>query len=97
MRELIRILRKVENKEITPKEAHPQVLDLFGVINWVAVSEKLPPRPDEYYLVVVRNKNKDGGIPLVDLGNFTSDGVWIKHYTWEDVVYWAEVPEPPCL
>jgi len=97
MRDLLRILRKVENKEITPKQAHPQVLDLFGVINWVAVSEKLPSRPDEDYLVVVRNKNKEGGIPLIDIGNFSSDGIWIKANTWEDVVYWAELPEPPCL
>ena len=82
---------------LSTKEATEQLLDLFAVINWVAVSEKLPSRPDEDYLVVVRNKNKVGGIPLIDIGNFSSDGIWIKANTWEDVVYWAELSEPPCL
>lgn len=72
-------------------------LFICGVINWVAVSEKLPTRMDEDYLVCVRNKNKEGGIPIQDIGNFSSDGVWIKQNAWEDVVYWAELPKPPCL
>ena len=74
-----------------------ELLNLYNVINWVAVSEKLPTRMDEDYLVCVRNKNKEGGIPIQDIGNFSSDGVWIKQNTWEDVVYWAELPKPPCL
>ncbi len=71
--------------------------DQPNVISWVAVKEKLPTRMDEDYLVVVRNKNKEGGIPLMDIGNFTSDGIWVKANTWEEVVYWAELPQPPCL
>ena len=74
-----------------------QQLILSGVINWVAVSQKLPTRMDEDYLVCVRNKNKEGGIPIQDIGNFSSDGVWIKQNTWEEVVYWAELPKPPCI
>lgn len=74
-----------------------ELLNSYGVINWVAVSEKLPPRPDEDYLVCVRNKNKEGGIPIQDIGNFSSDGVWVKQNTFEDVVFWAELPKPPCL
>jgi hypothetical protein len=67
------------------------------VIRWVAVTKKLPPRPDEDYLVVMRNKNKEGGIPLIDVKNFTSDGVFVGGNHWENVVFWAELPEPPCL
>lgn len=74
-----------------------EALSLHNVINWVSVSEKLPLRFDEDYLVCVRNKNKEGGMPIQDIGNFSSDGVWIKQNTWEDVVFWAELPKPPCL
>jgi len=96
---------KQQIKEILIKHYHfldcedvaDELLNLHSVINWVAVSEKLPPRPDEDYLVCVRNKNKEGGIPIQDIGNFSSDGVWIKQNTWEDVVFWAELPKPPCL
>lgn len=79
------------------KQAIKEQCDIPVVINWVAVSEKLPTRMDEDYLVCVRNKNKEGGIPIQDIGNFSGDGVWIKQNTWEDVVYWAELPNPPCL
>lgn len=79
------------------EQAISEQLILSGVMQWVAVSDKLPPRPDEDYLVCVRNKNKEGGIPIQDIGNFSSDGVWIKQNTWEDVVFWAELPKPPCL
>ena len=72
-------------------------LSIHGVINWVAVSEKLPTRMDEDYLVVVKNKNKPNGIYLEDIGNFSSDGIWIKANTWEDVTHWRELPKPPCL
>lgn len=71
--------------------------DQPNAISWVAVTEKLPSRMDEDYLVVVRNKNKEGGIPLMDIGNFTSNGIWVKTNTWETVVYWAELPKPPYL
>ena len=72
-------------------------LSIHDVINWVAVSEKLPTRMDEDYLVVVKNKNKPNGIYLEDIGNFSSDGIWIKQNTWEDVTHWRELPKPPCL
>ena len=85
------------NDTFTIDEAEAELLNLYNVINWVAVSDKLPNRMDEDYLVCVRNKNKEGGIPIQDIGNFSSDGVWIKANTWEDVVYWAELPKPPCL
>jgi hypothetical protein len=71
--------------------------DLPVVINWVAVTERMPPRPDEDYLVVMRNKNKEGGIALQDVKNYTSDGTWVGGNNWEDVVAWAELPKPHCL
>ncbi len=95
--ELLKILEDTNANHIDAETALEQALDLSNVINWVAVSEKLPTRMDEDYLVCVRNKNKEGGIPIQDIGNFSSDGVWIKQNTWEDVVYWAELPKPPCL
>jgi len=67
------------------------------VINWVSVTERMPPRPDEDYLVVMRNKNKEGGVALQDVKNFTSDGTWVGGNNWENVVAWAELPEPPYL
>lgn len=94
---VITLLRLVKENGLKIDIAADEICSLFNVINWVAVSEKLPPRPDEDYLVCVRNKNKEGGIPIQDIGNFSSDGVWIKQNTWEDVVFWAELPKPPCL
>ena len=64
-------------------------------INWVQVSERLPDRFDEDYLVVVRNKNKPDGIAIVDLGHWSSDCKWIKFQTYEDVIMWAELPKRP--
>lgn len=66
-------------------------------INWISVNDKLPNRPDEDYLVVVRNKNKECGIPLMDIQNFTSDGVFVggDPDVWEKVVYWSELPKAP--
>jgi hypothetical protein len=61
-------------------------LDIPRVINWVAITDRMPPRPDEDYLVVMRNKNKEGGIALQDIKNYTSDGTWVGGNNWEDVV-----------
>lgn len=74
-----------------------EALNKTDVISWVAVTKKLPPRPDEDYLVVMRNKNKEGGIALMDIKNFTSDGIFVGGNNWENVVFWAELPEPPFL
>lgn len=67
----------------------------FPQISWISVKEMNPPRLDEDYLVVVRNKNKEGGIPIQDVKNYTSDGVFVGGNTWEDVVYWSELPKSP--
>ena len=73
------------------------LLPLFPVIKWVAITERTPPRHDEDYKVCVRNKNKEGGIPIQDIQQFTSDGVFVggNPDVWEQVVYWAEIDKPP--
>ena len=71
---------------------------LCAVSNWVAVTDRLPPRPDDEYLVCVKNKNKEQGIPIQDIKQFTSDGIFVggSPDVWERVVFWKELPEPPC-
>jgi hypothetical protein len=64
-------------------------------MKWISVKDRLPQQMDEDYLVVVKNKNKEGGIYLFDMANFTSDGIWVKSNTWEDVTHWKPLPEPP--
>lgn len=67
----------------------------YKVIKWVSVSESLPSKYDVEYLVCVKNKNKESGIPLQDIAVFTSDRKWVKGNTWEDVLYWSELPKSP--
>ena len=63
---------------------------------WISVEDRLPKTPDEDWLVVVRNKNKeDWWIFLFDVWNFTSDWVWAKWNTWERVTHWMPLPLPP--
>ena len=82
------------NISYTIGEAEEDLSNLLTGVKWVHVSDKLPPIEDKDYLVVVRNKNKEDGIPIQDIANFTG-GTWIKNNTWEDVVYWTELPVPP--
>lgn len=62
---------------------------------WIPVSERLPKGPDIVYLVAVKNKNKENGIPLIDIAVFDSDGIWQKSTVWEDVTHWMNLPEAP--
>ena len=62
---------------------------------WVSVEDRLPEVPDEWYLIAVKNKNKEGGIYLIDLACYNSDGVWLKSNTWEKVTHWMPLPTPP--
>ena len=64
-------------------------------MKWISVDDRLPESLDEDYLVAVKNKNKEGGIFLIDIGNFTSDKVWVKSNTWEKVTHWQPLPDPP--
>jgi hypothetical protein len=62
---------------------------------WISVKDSLPEPNDEYYQVAVKNKNKDNGIFLYDIAQFSSDGIWCKSNTWEDVTHWAEINKIP--
>lgn len=62
---------------------------------WFDAKKQLPPIPDENYLIAVKNKNKEGGIWIIDYANFNSDGEWLRDNTWEDVLFWAYQPMPP--
>lgn len=62
---------------------------------WIPVTERLPKGADIAYLVSVKNKNKEGGIPLIDIAVFDSDGIWQKYTVWEDVTHWMNLPELP--
>jgi hypothetical protein len=66
-------------------------------MEWISVKDRLPKIMDEDYLVLVRNKNKENGIFLYDIGNFTSDYTWSKSNTWEDVTHWMDLKSLPEL
>lgn len=61
---------------------------------WIPVSERLPKKEGVNYLVIVKNKNKEGGIFLFDVGYF-EEGIFYKNNTWENVTHWMPLPEPP--
>jgi hypothetical protein len=85
--------QKVEeiHRLLSENKAQTQQFNTGSVINWVAVSERLPEIPSENYLVV---KNGIVGISLFrgDWSKFQCDLNDIQHVT-----HWAECPKPPCL
>lgn len=96
MKSIRRILAAYRtNISYTIGEAENDISELTKGVDWIDVRDRLPTEEDEDYLVVVRNKNKEGGIPIQDIANFTGDGKWVKNNTWEDVVYWSELPKSP--
>ena len=76
-------------------QAEDDISKILPGIKWINVSDRLPTEIDEDYLIVVRNKNKERGIAICDIANFNGDGKWIKSNVWEDVVYWAKLPNLP--
>lgn len=60
---------------------------------WHKVTEKLPPE-EELVLVLVRNKNKEDGIPLFDVATHDGDAWRPRQNTWEDIVMWAAITAP---
>lgn len=75
------------------QEAKSRVQALWD--GWTPVTEKLPKIPDNDYLVAVKNKNKEDWIFILDIWVFSSDWVWWKSNTWEDVTHWMPLPLPP--
>ena len=70
------------------EQYHQQQLD------WVNVKDRLPEEEGLDWLVLVKNKNKEGGIFIHDVAQY-EQGKWSKSSTWEDVVYWMPLPTPP--
>jgi len=81
-------------KDALPDLANDVVslLGIYGVINWVAIEEKLPSTEGNFYLAWYDNccisKAAWHG------GSFTA-----VEQGWEDETptHWAELPKPPCL
>lgn len=63
-------------------------------MNWISVKDRLPESEGEDWLVVVKNKNKEGGIFLCDVAHY-ENGKWYKSNTWEDVTHWMPLPPKP--
>ncbi len=84
-----------QNESLTVDQAEAQLSKLYNAVKWMSVDEGLPTRMDVDYLVCVKNKNKEHGIFIQDIANYSADGVWVKQNNWEDVLYWAELPNPP--
>lgn len=64
-------------------------------IKWVDAKMRLPQKIGEY-LIAVKNKNKEDGIWLFDIANWNGDE-FERSNTWEDVLYWTEIPKPKSL
>ena len=63
-------------------------------MKWNKIEDKLPKTQGEDYLVVVKNKNKEGGIYIYDVAMY-EDGLWYKSNTWEKVTHWQPLPKEP--
>lgn len=65
----------------------------YSSLSWYRVGEKPPPEETEV-LVLVRNKNKEDGIPLFDIATHDGEAWRPRHNTWEDIIMWA-LPTAP--
>ena len=81
-------MRDIEN--LIDKHRSKQLI-LSGVINWVAVSERLPTEQTD---VITYSKEFE-----VRNGRCMQKGSWfVNGYSrLVNVTHWAELPKPPCL
>ena len=80
-------------KRITDRFRRKPLLVKPAVINWVAITEKMP---ESGFCILLYSKS--GGV---------AEGAWIgakghfEQWRWnsikDDVTHWAELPEPPCV
>lgn len=73
----------------SPELAAKEILNLFSVINWVSVKDKLPPNKTKRYLTY-----KDNEMVFQNWYYVNGSGYW---YDYLGVTHWCEIPEPPCL
>jgi hypothetical protein len=86
--------KEYSNKLI--KEAQAEQLILSGVSNWVAISDRKPPKEWSNYMVCLENNS-------IFQANYCRIGterwliVGVGEITNENpVLYWMEEPKPPC-
>mgnify|MGYP006395618189 CR=1 FL=1 len=84
------------NKYIDYLEAQLEQLILSGVSNWVAISDRKPPKEWSNYMVCLENNS-------IFQANYCRIGterwliVGVGEITNENpVLYWMEEPKPPC-
>ena len=73
----------------SPELAAKEILNLFSVINWVSVKDKLPPNKTKRYLTYKNNE-----MVFQNWYYVNGSGYW---YDYLNVTHWCEIPEPPCL
>lgn len=61
---------------------------------WIPITRELPKVQDEYYIVCVKNKNKEDWIYIIDFAYF-SEWDWRRTNTWENITHWMMLPLPP--
>lgn len=54
---------------------------------WIDASRKLPDDPSKSYMIMMYNKNKEGGIPIIDMAGWDGES-WNHCDSWETVVKW---------
>lgn len=69
------------------------------MINWIKISEQLPPRNGTEIIIAVRNKNKEDGIWLYDVcyyngGDITDNNNWEGKMNWEIPICWSYINKP---
>ena len=66
---------------------------------WISVKDKLPSCKNGYVdrlvLICVKNKNKPDGIYLQDVCRFDGEEWSKRFHTWEEILFWMPLPEPP--
>ena len=75
--------------EFDESKAAKELLDLFSVINWVSVKDKLPPNENKRYLTYKNNE-----MVFQNWYYVNGSGYW---YDYLGVTHWCEIPKPPCL
>lgn len=90
------VIKNIKTKQMKVRDKwnlQKHLLVKPAVINWVAITEKMP---ESGFCILLYSKS--GGV---------AEGSWIgekghfEQWRWnsikDDVTHWAELPEPPCV
>ena len=76
-------------------EAHSKLIEeeYMESERWRSVEEELPHPDDGLVVVRMRNKNKEDGIFLYDIGYIDEEtNTWSKRFhTWEKITHWKPI------